>query len=243
MRRTSAVAFLLVLGASGVAWGEGKLAPPAPASPGWPELDPVCAGKVPKVDGTKPPLGHEKPMTEPIGEAFFVVPDPIEPRAGKGAPLEVRLALPAKRKAGAPLGPAITVANTGTSKLSVLRPLDGSFRHGRFPHWDLYVRDVSTQQTYRFGFAGLGCGNANAPRSEDHLPLEPGKSATVKPDGWASYLARASIPLQAAGTYDVWIVYTFCGYKPSLLDVGTPVVRKDAIVGTFASNAVRVVVE
>ncbi|MGZ3422471.1 MAG: hypothetical protein ACXVEF_04985 [Polyangiales bacterium] len=207
-------------------------------------VDASCKASIPEVDGKKPALGATSvpsQLTLPI-QAFHPIVGSAAPRgSASGTPIELRIELPKTKKAGEVLSPKLVVLNTSKATLSILKPMDGSYDHARFPYWDVYARDEKTQQVYRWTYGAMRCGNTNAPHEADHVVIDPGKSVTPKLSEWGSAVEKAI--LSTPGTYTVWVEYAFCGYGISALSLGKPELRSDAVVGRFASNGVKITVQ
>jgi len=216
-----------------------------PLEPGYPALDAACAAKLPDIDFKKARLGRPVVSMPPVdgddGTGFFAVTGALDPRTGDDAPIELRITAPATRGTKEKLSVKLTVANTSKSSVVVVRSMDGSTDHFRYPYFDLHVRDEATKAVYRWARVGFRCGNVNASTNEDHVKLAPGDQTSKLVDGWASHLENAVIP--KPGKYTVWAVYGFCGYDSKAVPLGSNVVRKDTYVGVHASNGVVVTVK
>jgi hypothetical protein len=234
---------VLVLGAS--------VAPRAGSSaPSYPTASPICASAIPDIDATEPALGEKTPLDPKTAKlpirGFFLSPSAPNPRKAHDTPIELTIkpGAPAtgySLKRGQPIPITLTIENRSNKALSVLKPMDGSKAHMRFPWYELFVRDEATQKTYRWAELEMRCGNVNASTSDDHLELAPGASSKVPLDGWGEHLLHASIT--KPGKYTVWVAYAFCGYDVKGLPLGTNVVRTDAHVGVHTSNPVSVTVQ
>jgi len=218
-------------------------AAPAPTAPG-------CDKEAPAIDRESGRLGAALASANPnimgpyftTGFGFYRVKGAAPgPREEADPTLELVLDGPKTLAPGKPLSLKLSFDNKTQDKLVVVRPLDGSLEHWRFPNYDLYLRDEEDGAIYRWAFTGGRCGNVNSITANDYVELEPGKARSdVADNGWAPYLAEA--PLPKAGTYSLWVVYSFCGFEGGGVPLGQDLVRKETHLGAHASNALRITV-
>lgn len=202
---------------------------PVPPAPPAPALS--CASPSPEIV----PAGRLAPARAPRHEGsygfFRLTREPPPARSGGDGPIELRLDVPATVAVNAALPLRLSVVNTSREAVRVLRPLDGSLEHMRTPHYDLYLRDESSGDLYRFGSVGARCGMTNPLGDDDIVTLAPAESRDDLPTGWSNFV-EAKLPRR--GSYSAWLVYSQC---EATLTVETRPV--DALVGVHASNAAR----
>jgi hypothetical protein len=176
------------------------------------------------------------------GYDFYEVDSAPAPRSAGDTPLELTLRAPSPSLTTKdPIALELTFANTGSGRVTLLHPLDGTLEHMREPFYDLYLRDEATSKVYRYAFFGGRCGNVNAIAQDDYVDLKPAATRSdLDTTGWADYVKHAVVG--KPGTYRAWIVYRFCSAEPEGVPLGRDVVRKDALLGVHASNAVMLTV-
>jgi hypothetical protein len=217
--------------------------------------EPVSRGDLPATCNVEAPSTDEqRPLAAPAGAGggnvmnpyfeggfgFYRVVGPAPaPRTTRHATLELRLSGPPTLVAGAKVALDLSFTNASNSAVTVVRPLDGSLEHWRDPTYDLYLQDESSGDLYAFAFHGGRCGNVNAVQKDDYVTLAPGASRRdVSSNGWADYLKVAVIA--RPGTYSVWVVYRFCGFKSEGVPLGKDFLRDGVHEGVHPSNAVRI---
>ena len=172
---------------------------------------------------------------------FYEVDSAPAPRTAKDAPLELRLRGHATLSKTDAIDLTLTFADTGSSRVTLLRPLDGTLEHMREPNYDLYLRDDATAKVYRYAFFGGRCGNVNSIGKDDYVDLKAGQERSdLEAKGWAAYIKDARIG--KAGRYSVWVVYRYCAGPTHGVPLGEDFVRSDIHSGEHVSNAVAIVV-
>jgi len=145
------------------------------------------------------------------------------------------LEAPAEIEAGQIFTPRLSFANRTGKPLVVLKAVDKTAFHYRFPNLDLYVRDESNGFVYRWAYLGGTCAWENTLLHSDHATFAPGEQRTDIANGWVPQFQRAFI--NQPGSYTLWAIYRFCGYSPyETEDYQDPAVH----VGVHASNGVRI---
>ena len=149
------------------------------------------------------------PVT-PLG--FFATETP--PSQGPGGTGALRLTL-SRRGAGvatrgAPIELALALQNATEDDLVLATAIDGSLEHMRSPFVDLYARETSSGQTYRWAPGpGYGrCGNVNPRTKADWVRVPPGARVPRPLGPWADHVERVAI--DAPGTFMLWVVYAAC---------------------------------
>lgn len=190
------------------------------------EVPPSCAPSD-SVDTEAQRLGTREGLT-----FFRVTGQAPSPSGGDGAH-EIVVRLPRRIRARKKLGLRLAFVNRAREPLVVMHPMDGTLGRTRYPHYDVYVRDLRQDRVYRLGATGL-CGFNNPLTRDDFLVVAPNTEAEVNL-GW---LEPSAIRLPA-GSYALWVVYRFCGYYRTSPDP-SPLERKDAFVGALVSRAQRI---
>lgn len=161
------------------------------------------------------------------GAGFYPLEGKVEPDPPNDAMLRLWISGPSKLAPGKPLQLGVHFRNRTQQPLVVLRPNDGSVEHMRYPHYDLFLQDEASGQTYRWAYQGGRCGNINATKRKDHVVIAPGSERADVDVSWADYLKSAALP--SRGTYRVWVVYRFCGYESR----GIPLSKAEQLSGVF----------
>jgi hypothetical protein len=230
------------------------------ASPPTPTPDPAGSAAVataqpgmasiPKTDEGTPPgcvFGPEVDETAHLGkpagaeveagsEGFFATTTPApSPRRDDEGSLLLTLEGPKNAEAGKALGLSLSIANKSSNDTTLMRTLDGSSWHWRFPTYDLYARD-DAGKTYRWAYTGGRCGNVNPVVDDDFFALPAGRTHEVG-DQWSRY-RNATLP---AGKYTIWMVYTMCdGSRKNSDDDRAAIAKRAVLRGSWPSNAVAI---
>ena len=172
------------------------------------------------------------PITTNSSGFFPLMGAAPQPRRAADTPLQLTLSGPAQRGTQDPLSLDLSFENTGKGFALVLNFLDGSLRGLRYPSYELYARDLATNQAYRYEERGERfCGNVNPFSQSDYVSIPLGEKSDT-PGESAYYLQDATLPRE--GRYALWVVYRFCNFEGA--DRYGSVYNTDALVGVYASN-------
>ena len=120
--------------------------------------------------------------------------------ADEPSPLQIRLLAPQVLLVDERPNPELEIKNVSDNILTIVRPLDGSWNHWRYPHLTINAYTVSGKQ-FPLELAGR-CGNMNSLTTSDVVRLAPEKSIRVK-TGWPFKQAG----FQEAGRYAIKLTY------------------------------------
>lgn len=201
-----------------------------------------CTAAIPEVMAGFPlmPPGVKSGNGEQAGFAQLKSPAP-SPRLVPDPVLELTLAGPTSRAPGDPLALTLSMKNRSKDEVVVMRALDGSIDHWRSPYYDVYVEETSTGRQFRYDRQGGRCGNVNTIAADDYVDLAPGASADKLETNFGYHLGMSSIG--KPGTYQVWVVYQFCGFASTGEPLGKDLVRQETHRGVHVSNAITVTVK
>lgn len=124
--------------------------------------------------------------------------------------------------------------NRSPSPQIVLRPSDGSLEHLRFPHYDLFLRNLKTGRVYRWAAVGNRDRRLEVTREQDHAAIVPGAARDDIVLEWGGYLPDPTIAV--AADYEMWMEYRFCGYEKRGISIGRDVEMPGVFKGTIVSN-------
>ena len=200
----------------------------------------ACSTANIEIDEKAGPLGQKKggPRSSPrgaqFGGGFYPVRSKLAPPPASQAPLQLIITARELVPPGQPIKMAMRFVNRSQNPQIVLRPNDGTLQHLRFPHYDLFLRNVKSGQVYRWAFVGNANREINVTREQDHVEIVPGAARDDVVLEWGGYLPDPIIGVSA--DYELWMEYRFCGYEKRGLPIGRDVEMPGVFKGTIVSN-------